>query len=114
MKESITITHPVRAAIVIAVSLAIWAALGVAIAKADEPCDGYPTVDGCMTIERYNELFSYDVLSNIESLTFPGQSIAEVYGITDDGVAPVDRPRDFMGEPLPTVREVIEGRLWMT
>ena len=104
--------HPIRLAMAIIVACVIIVGT-ISVAKAEEPCDGFPTVDGCMTIERYNELFSYDVLSNVESLTFPGQTIAEVYDITDDGVAPVDRPRDFMGEPLPTVREIIEGRLWM-
>lgn len=107
MKEPITITNPVRATIVIIAAALVWAAIGVAIAKADEPCDGFPSVDGCVTLEDYNAMFSYDVLSNIESLTFPGQSVADVYGITDDGVAPVDRPRDFMGVSLPTIRWII-------
>lgn len=79
-----------------------------AIAKANEPCDGFVTIDGCVTIDVYNTWFSFDNLSHTESLTFPGQSVADVYELVDDGIMAVDRPRVFMDETLPTIRWIIE------
>jgi hypothetical protein len=74
-------------------------------------CDGLPMADGtCMTIERYNEVFSVEALERVESLTTPGRSVAQVYHLSAfPPVAAADRPR-LDGEP--TFREVIEGRLW--
>lgn len=59
---------------------------------ADDP--GITMYDGtCMTVSRYNATFSYENLSNVESQAFPGQSVAEVYGLDpDDTTEPADRP----------------------
>ena len=84
----------------------------VATAAPAYGCDGYETIDGCITIERYNDLYSYEKLATVPSLVDPSRSVADVYGIVDDGVEPVDRPRSFGGEELPTIREVIAGKLW--
>lgn len=96
-----------RKLIAIAITAAALAAPVPALA-----CDGYETIDGCIGIDEYNEWYSYENLSAIPSLSFPGQTVVDVYGITDDGVEPVDRPREFMGEPEETIREIIAGKLY--
>lgn len=83
----------------------------VAGTAAASECEGFETVDGCVTVELYNELFSVEALSEQESLSFPGRSVADVYqlgGLADPPLAAADRPREFMGEPLPTIRELFQ------
>lgn len=86
-----------------------------AIPEFVDGCDGFTMGDGtCMTIARYNETFSVDALEEVESLTQPGRSVADVYHLR--GTAPLeaaDRPRNNGLLSEPTVREIIEGRLWM-
>ncbi len=67
--------------------------------------EGFTTPDGqCVTPADYAEMFSYENLSQIPSLTNPELSIAEEAGITPDslpaderllGVGLVERPATF-------------------
>lgn len=61
-------------------------------------CDGVPMADGtCMTVKRYDDVFSFEALSETESLALPGRTVADVYGITPRPRAS-DRAR-LNGEP---------------
>lgn len=69
---------------------------------------GLASFDGsCVTPEDYDELYSYENLSQIPSAVNPSLSIAEVGGIVDDGVAPSQRPRHFGGQELESFSEVV-------
>jgi len=71
-------------------------------------CEGFSTVDGCLTLDEYDEMFSFEALQQVESLTMPGRSVADIYHVPSSPRAS-DRPR--LGG-YPTIREVVEGRLW--
>ena len=94
----------------LAAAVAVTVALTATPALATEPC--MPTAWGeCLTAADYDERFGYDNLSTIEVHVLPGMTVAEVYDIDPD-IAASERPRDFMGEPLPTFAVVLTDTTW--
>ena len=74
----------------------------------DIACGGFSTVDGCLTLDEYDEMYSFEALQLVESLAVPGRSVADIYSVPPTPRA-TDRPR-LGGEP--TIRQVVEGRIW--
>ena len=62
----------------------------------------------CFTTDVYDEVFSAENLATVPSWFDPDVSVAEAVGLVGDTTPASDRPRAFMGEVLPTFREVIE------
>lgn len=97
------------------VMIAMLAFIAVAQASGCVDDDGEPgifhPVDGCITADVYNEMFSAESLSGVPSLVDPGRSVADVYQVPAQPDA-ADRPRMFMGVELLTFREIVG--LWAT
>ncbi len=85
----------------------------VSTVLANDDCNGIIMYDGvCMTVDLYNETFSFENLSTVPSLAFPDLSVAEVYDIVNDGIEAADRPRTFQGVPQPTFRDYVFTLRW--
>ena len=63
-------------------------------------------VDGCVTTDDYDDLFSADHLATVPSLTDPGRSVADVYDVPAHTAAS-ERPRWFMGVQLPSFARIV-------
>lgn len=69
--------------------------------------EGLTRYDGeCVTPADYDEIFSFENLSNEPSTVFDGRSVAEVYGLTPN-VRASERPRLFEGDVEPTFAETV-------
>ena len=73
---------------------------------------GFTTADGTIvTEEAYNDWFSYENLSQVPDLTswYQGVDVSVAEARNIDPVTPAaERPREFEGERLPTVRQLFE------
>lgn len=75
--------------VVLALAAPAFAATGCIDEVTGEP--GLPSIDGCITPAEYDEMFSYENLSTVPSLSPLYETVAEAYNITPE--SPVARDR---------------------
>lgn len=99
--------------LIVATILVLWvtsAAASETFCADDLGEPGLLVVDQCWTAAQYDQAFAPQALAAIESLSLPGRSVAEVYGLGSESpprVPASERPRVFMGVSEPSFAELL-------